>query len=89
MFVVNEHVWGCICGHCKYGSGVISSAHHYGNWSSLSVTSITHSKIICFRSGKSEAGGRFEVYHINHLKESIGHAMLCSRFIFIHVMFLK
>ena len=35
-YVVNEHVWGCICGHSKYGSGDIASTHDYALCISLS-----------------------------------------------------
>ena len=38
-----------------------------------------------FRSGKPEADGSFEVYHINRLKEILGHDM-CSQLIFIHAL---
>ena len=40
---------------------------------------------VYFRSGKSEADGSFEVYHINRLKEIIGHD-ICSQLIFIHAI---
>ena len=36
-----------------------------------------------FRSGKPEAVSSFEVYHINRLKEILGHDM-CFQLLFIH-----
>ena len=30
-YVVNEHVWGCICGHSKHGSEDIASTHDYAH----------------------------------------------------------
>ena len=35
-----------ICGHNKYGSLDISSAHDYAHWISLSVTSIMHRQMV-------------------------------------------
>ena len=41
-------------------------------------------KSICYRSGDTEADGSFEVYHINRLKQILGHD-ICSQYIFIHI----
>ena len=74
--MVNEHVWGCICGHSKYGRGEIASTHDYAHCISLSshLLCTDEGKSIYFRSGKSEADDSFEIYHINRLKEIIGDA---------------
>ena len=77
--MVNELVWGCICGHSKYGSVGIASTHAYSHCS-LSPCLVIYfaqaeeGKSIYFRSGKSEADDSFEEYHINRLKEITGDA---------------
>ena len=75
--MVNERVWGCICGHSKYyGTGDITSTYDYAHCISLSshllCTGGGEGKSIYFRPGKSQADDCFELYHINRLKEIIG-----------------
>ena len=76
--MVNEHVWGCICGHSKYyGIGDIVSTHDYAHCSSFLLISFGQAEVgksIYFRSGRSEADDSLEVYHINRQKEIIGDA---------------
>ena len=72
---------GLFC-NSKDDSGDISSTHDYTHLISLSAQAERRS--IYFRSGKPDAGGSFELYHINGLKESLGHNMCSQLLIFIH-----
>ena len=72
--VVNEHVWWCIFGNSKDGSGDIST-HDCAHWISFIYQTQGEGKSIYLRSGKPEADSSFKVYRINRLKEIIGHDM--------------